>query len=60
MYVVVMQFIPGLDQIWVAKLNESDPEYIFETEQEAIDKAAELQASDPTGRQYKAVPKEQV
>jgi hypothetical protein len=50
-----MQFIPGLDQIWVAKLNEGDPEYIYDTEQEAIDKAAELQAADPTGRQYKAV-----
>jgi hypothetical protein len=49
-----MQFIPGIDQIWVAKLNEGDPEYIYNTEQEAIDKAAELQAADPTGRQYKA------
>ena len=54
MYIVLMQFIPGLDQIWVAKLNESDPEYIFDNEQEAIDKAAELQAADPTGRKYKA------
>jgi hypothetical protein len=51
-----MQFIPGNDQIWVAKLNESDPTYIYPTEQEAIDKAAELQAADPTGRQYKAAP----
>ena len=56
MYIVLMQFIPGIDQIWVAKLNESDPEYIYPTEQEAIDKAAELQAADPTGRQYKASP----
>jgi hypothetical protein len=55
-----MQFIPGLDQIWVAKLNDSDPEYIYDNEQEAIDKAAELEAADPTGRKYKAVPKEQV
>ena len=54
MYIVLMQFIPGLDQIWVARLNESDPEYIYNNEQEAIDKAAELQAADPTGRQYKA------
>jgi hypothetical protein len=56
MYIVLMQFIPGNDQIWVAKLNDSDPEYIYPTEQEAIDKAAELQATDPTGRHYKAVP----
>lgn len=53
MYIVLMQFIPKLDQIWVAKLNESDPEYIYDNEQEAIDKAAELQAADPTGRVYK-------
>ena len=51
-----MQFIPGNDQIWVAKLSPNDPEYIYPTEQEAVDKAAELQAADPTGRQYKASP----
>ena len=55
-YVVIMQFIPGNDQIWVAKINPTDPEYIYDTEQEAADKAAELQAADPTGRQYKAAP----
>lgn len=49
-----MQFIPGNDQIWVSRLNPDDPEYIYDVEQEAIDKAAELQAADPTGRQYKA------
>ena len=59
MYIVLMQFIPGVDQIWVAKLNESDPTYIYNTEQEAIDKAAELEAADPTGRKYKASPYEQ-
>jgi hypothetical protein len=56
MYIVLMQFIPGNDQIWVAKLNPNDPEYIYPTEQEAIDKAAELQSADPTERQYKAAP----
>ena len=56
MYVVLKQFIPGNDQIWGAILNPEDPEYIYPTEQEAIDKAAELQAADPTGRQYKAAP----
>lgn len=55
-YVVLMQFIPGNDQIWVEKLNPTDPVYIYDTEQEAADKAAELQAQDPTGRQYKAAP----
>jgi hypothetical protein len=54
MYIVLMQFIPGNDQIWVAHLDASDPVYIYDTEQEATDKAAELQASDSSGRQYKA------
>lgn len=53
MYKVIMQFIPGLDQIWVSRLAPQDPEYVYNTEQEAIDKAAELQAADPTGRIYK-------
>lgn len=56
MYVVLKQYIPGNDQIWVAKLNPEDTEYVYPTEQEAIDKAAELQANDPSGRQYKAAP----
>ncbi len=55
-YVVLMQFIPGNDQIWVAKINPDDPEYIYDTEQEAADKAAELQAADPSGRLYKSAP----
>ena len=53
MYKVLMQFIPGLDQMWVAKLNPEDPEYIYDIEQEAIDKANELELADPTGRKYK-------
>lgn len=53
MYKVVIQFIPGNDQIWVAKLNPNDPEFVYDNEQEAIDKATELQLNDPTGRQYK-------
>ena len=51
-----MQFIPGNDQIWVAKLDPNDPEYIYPTEQEAVDKAAELQAADPSGRLYRVIP----
>ena len=55
-YIVLMEFIAGNSQIWVAKINPDDPEYIYDTEQEAADKAAELQAADPSGRQYKAAP----
>ena len=49
----MMQFIPGLDQIWVSRLNESDVELVYETEQEALDKINELQNLDTLGRKYK-------
>jgi hypothetical protein len=53
MYIVLKQFIPGNDQIWVAKLDPNDLEYIYPTEQEAINQALILQNEDITGRQYK-------
>ena len=49
-----MQFLPGLDQIWVARLTPEDPIYGFDVYDECVAKAAELQAADETGRQYKA------
>jgi hypothetical protein len=52
-YLVLMQFVPGNDQIWVAQLNPNDPIYSYDTEAEAQAKADELQAADPTGRKYK-------
>lgn len=54
MYQVQMQFIPGYNNIWVAQLNPEDPTYEFEIEADAIAKAEELQAADPSGRQYKS------
>lgn len=51
-YVILKQFIPGLDQIWVAKLDEADPVYAYDTSAEAETKMLELQAADP-GRGYK-------
>jgi hypothetical protein len=53
-YIVLEQFIPGLDQIWVARLNPEDPIYTFDTLEECEAKAAELEAADETGRKYKA------
>jgi len=53
MYQVQMQYIPGLDQIWVAQLTPEDPIYDYDNEPEAQAKASELQAADPTGRQYR-------
>lgn len=55
MYQVQMQYIPGNDQIWVARLNPTDPIYEYDNEPEAQAKADELQAADPTGRKYRVV-----
>jgi hypothetical protein len=52
-YQVQMQFIPGSDQIWVARLNTYDPTYEYDNFAEASAKATELQDSDSTGRQYR-------
>ena len=51
---VQMQFIPGNNTIWVARLNPDDPIYQYDNETEAQDKATELQSQDLTGRQYRA------
>jgi hypothetical protein len=53
-YIVLCEFIPGLTQIWVARLTPEDPIYVYPTQEEAQAKADELQAADPTGRLYKA------
>jgi hypothetical protein len=55
MYQVQMQFVPGNNIIWVAQLTPEDPIYNYDTEVEAQAKADELQAADPTGRQYRVV-----
>ena len=55
MFEVQMQFIPGNDMIWVARLNPDDPIYQYDNEPEAQAKADELQAADPTGRKYRVV-----
>jgi len=52
-YQIQMQFIPGLDQIWVYQLTPESPIYEYNNEEEAINKANELQSLDSTGRQYK-------
>jgi hypothetical protein len=54
-YQVQMQFIPGSNQIWVAKLNPEDPLYEYDNFAEAQAKAIELQEADTTGRQYRVV-----
>tara|TARA_R110000822_G_scaffold306561_2_gene432933 strand:+ start:224 stop:403 length:180 start_codon:yes stop_codon:yes gene_type:complete len=52
-YRIFMQFIPGLDDIWVAQLESDDPIYDYDNLEEAEFKAQELQDADPTGRLYK-------
>lgn len=54
-YQVQMQFIPGSDIIWVAKLSPDDPLYEYDNYAEAQAKATELQNADATGRQYRVV-----
>ena len=54
-YQVQMQFIPGSDQIWVARLSPDDPIYEYPTQEEAQLKADELSIADPTDRQYRVV-----
>ena len=53
-YIVLMEFIPGVDSIWVARLTPEDPIYEYDTLEECQAKADELQAADTTGRLYKA------
>jgi hypothetical protein len=54
-YQVQMEFIPGNPMIWVAQLTPNDPIYEYDNEPEAQAKANELQAADPSGRQYRVV-----
>jgi hypothetical protein len=53
-FIVLCEFLPGVTQIWVARLTPEDPIYTYPTLEEAEAKAAELQAADETGRLYKA------
>ena len=46
-------------QIWVLKLNPSDTIDEFETLEDAQAKVEELKASDPSGRIYKVVQKDE-
>jgi hypothetical protein len=55
MYIILKQFIIGSDVAWVAKLDDTDPIYSYEIEQDAIDKMNELIANDTSGRKYKVV-----
>jgi hypothetical protein len=55
MFEVQMQFIPGNDSIWVARLNPEDPIYEYDNLNEAQTKATELQDADETGRKYRVV-----
>ena len=41
--------------IWVLKLEPNDPTWEYETYEEAVDKANELDAADTSGRKYRVV-----
>ena len=53
MWEVQMQYIPGNDQIWVARLTLEDPIYKYVLKTQAEAKAFELLEADPTGRNYR-------
>jgi hypothetical protein len=55
MYQVQMQFIPGNNMVWVAKLHPTDPIYEYNTLAEAEAQATTMQNADATGRKYKTV-----
>lgn len=55
MFEVQMQFIPGNNTIWVARLNPNDPVYEYPSLMEAEAKAFELESADPTNRKYRVV-----
>lgn len=58
MYTIVKEMLLGgspIDNIWVSQDNDKDEVFTFESEALALAKAAELQASDTTGREYKVV-----
>jgi hypothetical protein len=55
-YTILMQFVPGLETVWVERLNPGDPIYAFDTLEEAEIKKGQLQAADPT-RGFKIVQK---
>lgn len=55
MYQIQQQYIPGNSQIWVVKLAEGDEDFIFDTEDEANAKLAELTSSSTDGREYRVV-----
>lgn len=52
-YRILKQFIPGNDNLWVAKLNSSDSVFEYDTLDEAESKLEELQNNDFEGRSYK-------
>jgi hypothetical protein len=59
MYIVLMEFLPGVPNIWVARLTPEDPIYEYATLEECQAKAQELQDADTTGRLYKASQQEE-
>ena len=55
MYEIQMEFIPGNNMIWVARLNPEDPIYQYPTLMEAEAKGFELENADSTNRKYRVV-----
>jgi hypothetical protein len=53
MFIILKQFIVGSDVAWVAKLNENDSIFQYETLVEAEEKLNELNNNETNGRKYR-------
>ena len=55
MYLILKQFMIDSDVAWVAKLDEEDTLFEYETQIEAQQKLDELNANETNGRKYRIV-----
>ena len=55
MYQVQMQFIPGNDMIWVARMTSDESIYEYTYEIDAQNQMNLMQQNDPSGRQYRII-----
>lgn len=55
MYLILKQFLIDSDIAWVAKLDEEDSLFEYETEVEAQQKLDELITNENSGRKYRIV-----
>jgi hypothetical protein len=55
MYIILKQFMIGSDVAWVAKIDENDTIFQYDSEVDAQQKLNELNANETNGRKYRIV-----